>query len=68
MVSKIKNKRMENGLKQIFVAEHLGFSTRHYQRIEKGEVKKVNDETFKKLSFLFRCNIKDLKEDSYGRV
>ncbi|GEM_PF-3805559 len=61
MKNKIKNKRLESGLKQKFVAKHLGMSSRNYQRIENGEMKKVKDEVLKSLSVLFKCNIKDLK-------
>ncbi|WP_346961985.1 helix-turn-helix transcriptional regulator [Clostridium sp.] len=61
MENKIKNKRLESGLKQKFVAEYLGMSSRNYQRIENEEIKKVKDEVLKNLSSLFKCSIKDLK-------
>lgn len=61
-MNKIKQTRLNLGFKQFKVAERLGMSSRHYARLENSEREPKSLE-LEKLSNIFNCDAKDLKED-----
>ena len=66
----LKQLRLSKGLKQNFVANKLGVSQRHFQRMEeKGDY--LDKERIKKLAVIYGTTIKDVNEilkDGEGNV
>lgn len=60
-MNKIKNKRLDIGLKQNAVAKRLGISTRHYQRFENEEWI-FDDKRLEALSKIFNCDVAEIKQ------
>ncbi|MBW4863037.1 MAG: helix-turn-helix transcriptional regulator [Paeniclostridium sp.] len=59
----IKKLREENKLTQAYIARKIGLSERHYRRIEKGEVKKIDFRIIDILSREFKLSYEDIIKD-----
>lgn len=58
----IKEMRKKKGLLQGYVAEQLGISQRHYQKME-NEGQKIKDKYKKKMAKLFGCKLSQICDD-----
>mgnify|MGYP002568059505 CR=1 FL=1 len=61
----LKQARIDKGMTQQEVAEHLGISLRHYQRMESGEIIGFV-ELWDDLEDLFSIHQRKLREDDRG--
>ena len=65
MRAALKQARIDKGMTQQEVAEHLGISLRHYQRMESGEIIGFV-ELWDDLEDLFSIHQRKLREDDRG--